>query len=136
MKNIQILIIDDEEEICKNNKRVLQKFNYQVEYIINPIQTMDKVNEYLPDIILLDLKMPQRDGLEVLKEIKRFSPNIKVIICSGYIDVKVQVNATEIGVEGFLSKPFSTKELLNCIEETFKENKINDLEREVVRIKN
>ncbi len=106
-----ILVIDDEEIICDSLKSVLKKGGYPV----STARTAKKGLEYIQQgsfpIVLLDLKLPDADGMEVLRQIREDQPDTVVIIITGYASVKSAVDAMKVGAYDYLSKPFTPDEI-------------------------
>ena len=98
----KILVIDDEAIVRISSKRALEPEGYEVE---------------LADAILLDLKMPDMGGIEVLKVIVERWPDTKVIIVTGYSTVETAVEALRLGAFNHIEKPFTPDSLLAAVEE-------------------
>lgn len=106
-----VLVVDDEPIVCHSVRRILSKRNIMVEEAFDvdaALQKM-KINKY--DLILLDLKMPKRSGLEVLNSIKSQYPNTPVIMITGYPSIETAIEATKNGAFNFIPKPFTPDEL-------------------------
>ena len=85
MKNsARILVIDDEKEVCDIFKKALNHEGYEVFTAVDGLSGLEIMKEKKPDIILLDLRMPKMDGIEVLQRIKKIDKNTVVIIITGY----------------------------------------------------
>jgi DNA-binding NtrC family response regulator len=110
-----ILIVDDDVNLC----RVLQEELREIGYNTNYVNSADEASEYVKnnkiDLMLLDLKMPVRDGFDVLKEYETKDINFKIIVLTAYADVKSAIEATRMGASDFLSKPYDFDELLITI---------------------
>jgi PAS domain S-box-containing protein len=109
-----ILLVDDEAEIREITKKTLETYNYRVltasdgiEAIAVYAQDQDRI-----DAVLLDLMMPQMDGLTAMRTLHKINPNIKMIAVSGVTTKERTAAATEIGSQAFLAKPYRTEELL------------------------
>lgn len=81
------------------------------------MDAMIKINKHKPDLIILDLVLPMKSGLDVLKEISRISPNSKCVVISAIDDPEIIRKALALGAISYLAKPFNKAELVNCIEE-------------------
>ncbi|MBI5183102.1 MAG: response regulator [Nitrospinae bacterium] len=92
-KNNNILIVDDEENIRLLYKEELEDEGYNVTVAANPSEAVEKMKESYPDLISLDVKMPGKDGIEFLRELKEKDPNIPVIICTAYSGYKQDFRA-------------------------------------------
>lgn len=101
----RILIVDDESSIVESLTLVLKYEKYEVDSAIDGFSALTKVTENDYDLILLDIKMPGMDGLEVLEKIKVIKPEPVVIMISGHGTVETAVEATKKGAYSFLEKP-------------------------------
>lgn len=112
-----VLVIDDEPIVCQSVRKILTKQKYVVDEVFDVDAAMNKmkINKY--DLILLDLKMPKRSGMEVLDSIKRTNPNLPVIMITGYGTIETAVEATRLGAFNFIPKPFTPEELTKVTEE-------------------
>ena len=103
---MNILVIEDEKIISNAITRVLTSSGHNVYTLNDGFNVLGKVQEFNPGMIFLDVKMPGRSGLDVLKEIKEFSQDIKVIMMSGYGSAENMDSAKKLGANDFLKKPF------------------------------
>ena len=113
--NKKILIIDDEKTLCSSIARILEHHGYQTTQLGSK-----KEMEQLPahshfDLALLDLKLPDGSGLDVMKQLKQKYKNIQVIIMTGYGTIDLAVEATKKGAFHFITKPFNLGEIVNLI---------------------
>ena len=106
----KILIIEDEANICNFLKTLLTTNNYQVFIAENATQGKMMFKSYCPDLLLLDLGLPDKDGLELLKEIREESPT-PIIVLSARVDERDKVTALDLGANDYVTKPFGTAEL-------------------------
>lgn len=110
----KILIIDDEQEICEMLYTFLVPHNYKVFLAFNGQMGLEYFEEIKPDIVLLDLEMPDIDGLEVLKIIRKVS-NIPVVIITGHPQDVSEIHLADLEIEGFIEKPISLQAVLNSL---------------------
>ncbi len=106
MSPIQILIIDDEADVCNFFRRLLTKKGYQVTTATNEPDALRAVAAATFSVAMVDLKLPDTDGLTLLKIIKEHQPTCEVIIMTGYSTVKTAVTAMQQGAYEYLEKPF------------------------------
>ncbi len=111
MMKFKILIIDDDHLVCISLKKLLVKLGYDVEICMEGSEAPDKVEEYEPDIILLDIYLTTHNGLELLKQFQKKFYHIPVIMITGYSDVKIAVTAIKSGAYDFLLKPIDVEQL-------------------------
>lgn len=76
---------------------------------------LERYKLYKPDIVTMDLTMPQVDGLECIQKIKSFDPNAKILVVSALSDKATAIRALKLGAKGFISKPFTEEDLLNAL---------------------
>ncbi len=107
-----VLIIDDEEEIRESLQTLLELEGYEVETAANGEQGLSKLDERPFDLVLLDLALPDRNGIELLPEIRALDPQISVIMITAYGTVEDAVRAMQSGAGNFLQKPWDNEKLL------------------------
>jgi len=110
----KILIIDDEQEICEMLYTFLVPHNYKVFLAFNGQMGLEYFEEIKPDIVLLDLKMPDIDGREVLKIIRKVS-DVPVVIITGNPQDVSEIHLADLEIEGFIEKPISLQAVLNSL---------------------
>jgi len=101
----RILIVDDEASIVESLSLILRHADYSVDYCYDGVSALKMFNEDNYDLILLDIKMPKMDGMEVLENIMRLNPEQLVIMISGHGNIETAVEATKKGAYYFLEKP-------------------------------
>ncbi|OGU56866.1 MAG: hypothetical protein A2V66_14745 [Ignavibacteria bacterium RBG_13_36_8] len=108
-----ILIVDDDLNLCKVLAEELKEVGYE-SFFVNSANELfaflSKGNRI--DLILLDLKMPEKDGFWVLKTLKEKNINVKIIVLTAYADVKSAIDSARLGADDFISKPYDLDELL------------------------
>jgi signal transduction histidine kinase len=107
----KILIIDDDESMLDSCSQIFAKEVYKTETAMDGETGLQKVKEMKPDLVLVDLKMPGKDGMEVLEELKIIDPNCLAIVITGYGTLESAVEAMKRGAYDFLPKPFTPDEL-------------------------
>lgn len=111
-----ILIVDDDVNLCT----VLEEELIEIGYNARSVHCADSAMKFLEggtpvDLILLDLKMPGKDGFYVLETLKRNKIQVKVIVLTAYADVKSAIDSAKLGANDFISKPYDLDELLITI---------------------
>jgi DNA-binding NtrC family response regulator len=109
---MKLLIVDDEENIRMVLESVFSEAGYQVETATNGLQALEKVNSFLPEIVLLDKNMPYMNGLNTLQRIKKHYPNLVVVMVTAYGDVASAVEAMKMGAYDYIEKPFDNNKML------------------------
>jgi DNA-binding NtrC family response regulator len=105
-KDPLILVIDDEEEICGFLKDLFTAEGYTVHTATEPEKGLELAQDLRPDVVLLDLKMPRMDGIEVLRRIKKIDEAIAVIIITGFGTMDSARAAIRLGAFDYITKPF------------------------------
>jgi two-component system nitrogen regulation response regulator NtrX len=121
----KILVVDDEQNIRKSLKMILEYEKYTFLEAADGEEALDIAEETVGlDLILLDVKLPGRDGLEVLAELKKKPYSPEVIMISGHGTVQTAVEATKLGAFDFLEKPLHRERVLLCIRNALNQNKL------------
>jgi len=115
MKDQKVLIVDDQYGIRVLLFEVFGKEGYQTFQAANGKQALDIVVNESPDLVILDMKIPGMDGLEILKEIKKIAPDTKVIMMTAYGELDMIKEATELGALTHFTKPFDIDELRTAV---------------------
>jgi DNA-binding response OmpR family regulator len=118
MKNI--LVIDDEVAVSNNIRRILSKEGYHVDQAASKAEAIEKINQHPYKLVLLDLRIPEVKGLELLKTIAETQPNASVIIITGYASIETAVEAARIGAIDYLPKPFTPEEIRVATDQVFR----------------
>jgi len=115
MKKFQVLVVDDEQRILNFLSSKLKATGYEVLTAGNGIEALEQVQAQEPDLVVLDILIPKKDGFETLKELRTFSP-VPVIILSAKGTNTDKVKGLSLGADDYLAKPFSPDELIARIE--------------------
>jgi len=111
----KILIVDDEEGIRESLKLILSD-NYELILTDSGEQALECLkHDKNIGVVLLDIKMPRMNGLEVLPKIKKTYPDKKVILVTGYKSVETASEAAKSGADGYIVKPFKAEEILRAV---------------------
>jgi DNA-binding NtrC family response regulator len=121
----KVLVIDDEAIVRTSSKRALTPEGYEVTVAESGKAGIAILEKEFFDAILLDLKMPDMDGIEVLKVIMERWPDTKVIIVTGYSTVDTAVQALRLGAFNHIEKPFTPDSLLAAVKEVFEKSEQN-----------
>ncbi|MCX8523272.1 response regulator transcription factor [Chryseobacterium formosus] len=109
---MKVLIIEDEKDLAKSISEYLSEENYLCEFASTFRQAMDKINTYQYDCIILDIMLPDGNGLDILEELKRQNKQDGVIIVSAKNGLDDRVNGLQMGADDYLTKPFHLSELM------------------------
>ena len=118
----QILIVDDDFQVLDALQTVIEMARYEVVTAVNGKEAIKSLQQKPADLVIIDIFMPEKDGIETIREIKRDFPNVKVIAISGgtsnYNDFQVYLTlAKRLGVNYTFAKPFELEQLLNKVKE-------------------
>jgi len=115
----KVLVVDDEKALRTGVKRLLEMENYEVREAENGTEGIKLGTETEFDLAVIDLKMPDVDGIEVLKQIKKKFPHTVCYIATAYASYETAVEATRLGAHGYIPKPFPPEELIQNLKEGY-----------------
>lgn len=122
-KNYRILVVDDEERMVRFIRLNLEQDGFRVIEAYSGTQAIDKLRTSLPDLILLDVMMPDIDGFEVLKTIRTISA-VPVIMLTAKTEEDDRVLGLELGADDYITKPFSPRELVSRVRAVLRRTEI------------
>ena len=112
---MQILVIDDDAIIIKSCIRILESEGIGVSTARNADEAPEVIRKGNFDLLLIDVKMPKRDGLSLVKEIRQDFPKLPIIVMSGYPTTETIADVVKSGATQFIAKPFKPDELIKLI---------------------
>jgi CheY-like chemotaxis protein len=114
-KNIDgtIMLVDDEEEILLLTQAILEEENFKVITYTSAVEALKNINKDAPDMIISDIKMPEMDGLEFMKEVNKIKPHLPFVLMSGFVTKESCLEAMACGISGVLEKPFEQEHLVS-----------------------
>jgi len=118
--NERILIVDDNLEIRKGLMLILEQNNYFVYSVETGEEALEDIKENNYDVIILDVRLPGKSGMELMPDIRHIRPDIPIIVITGMSTVNEAVKAIKLGAFGYLSKPFRAKDILITVEKALK----------------
>lgn len=121
----KVLVVDDEKALRIGVKRLLEMENYEVVEAENGTEGIRLGTETEFDLAVIDLKMPDIDGIEVLKQIKKKFPHTVCYIATAYASYETAVEATRLGAHGYIPKPFPPEELIQNLKEGYQKRLLN-----------
>ena len=116
MKPLKVLIIDDESVICDACRIVLEEKGYEVDHCLTGKAGLLAMAGGTYNIILLDMKLPDMDGTEILKTVKEKTFGPCMVVITGYATMSNAVKAMKLGAVDYLAKPFTDDELIEAVE--------------------
>lgn len=114
MHPLDILVVDDEQVICSGCSLILSGQGHSVETLMTCEEGIEALQHKQYDLILLDLKLPDRDGFELLKTVDSNTIG-RIVVMSGFSTVQNAINSMKLGAVDFLPKPFTEDELLKVV---------------------
>ncbi|MFA5033044.1 MAG: response regulator [bacterium] len=116
MKHSNILIVDDNRSFCLSLKKLLLRKGHTIDIALTGKEALTKLKDKFFNIIILDIRLPDADGLELIPHFKAIHPNMEAIIITAYPSFKNTMQAANKGVSGYFTKPLNIKEVLGKID--------------------
>jgi DNA-binding NtrC family response regulator len=120
MESLKILVIDDEQVICSGCRMILSELGHTVDTCNTCKEGLDAIRKRVYHLVLLDIKLPDSDGMEILKIVRVEKLGIHVIVMTGYATIRSVVSAMRLGAFDYLPKPFTDEELIASVEKAMK----------------
>ena len=120
MGNIKILVVDDDMIVLNSCKRVLEAEYFEVHYVSCANKALKLMESDGFDLLLIDVKMPEHDGMFLIQKVKEKWSEIPIVVMSGYPTSETIANGFKLGATSFIAKPFTPDELLKSVRETLK----------------
>ncbi len=123
-KNYRILVVDDEQRMARFIRLNLEQDGFRVTEAYNGTQALDKLRTSLPDLMLLDVMLPDFDGFEVLRTIRKMSP-VPVIMVTAKSEEDERIRGLELGADDYVTKPFSPRELVSRVRAVLRRSELS-----------
>jgi signal transduction histidine kinase len=107
----RVFVIDDDDIMLLSCRRILEKAGYQVETFSSGLEGIKRIQQVRPELLLVDLKMPELDGLQVIERVRAVDSDVVIAVITGYATISTAVDAMKAGAYDFLPKPFTPDEL-------------------------
>ena len=120
MDNISVLLVDDEEDFLDTLVKRLRRRNVDAYGARSGAEALQFVEEKLPDVVILDVKMPGMTGIETLRRLKILHPLLEVIMLTGHANMEVAIEGMELGAFDYMIKPIEIDELLYKVQDAFR----------------
>ena len=134
-RSAKILVIDDERPICYSCKVILEAESHRVDYVTSGVEGAERAIKGDYEVVLLDLKMPDLPGMEVLTRIKDQRPDVAVVIITGYATIRTSIEAIQKGAHDYVPKPFTPDELSVTVDKVLQSLALAR-ENEALRVEN
>ena len=121
MEKIKILLVDDEKEFVETLSERIRMRDHKSDVALNGEEALKHMDDDLPDVVVLDLKMPGIDGMEVLRRIRKAYPDVQVIMLTGHGSDKDEKEARKLGAFEYLQKPVEIETLMMKIKKAYKQ---------------
>jgi DNA-binding response OmpR family regulator len=112
---MKILVVDDDAIVIKSCRRILETEGFEVVTVPSADEALEKIKYYEFDLLLMDVKMPKRDGLSLMREVKKNWPDVPIIVMSGYPTPETVADVLKLGANLFIPKPFRPDELTKSV---------------------
>jgi DNA-binding NtrC family response regulator len=120
MKEFKVLMVDDEEDFVKTLAERMKMRDLDSDVAFDGEQALQFVKDEIPDVMVLDLKMPGIDGMEVLRRVRKTYPQIQVVILTGHGSEKDEAEARRLGAFAYLQKPVDIEKLMSTLKNAYK----------------
>lgn len=120
MEPLKILVIDDEQVICSGCRMILSELGHTIDTCNTCKEGLDAIRKLDYHLVLLDIKLPDSDGMEILKIVRVEKLGIHIIVMTGYATIRSVVSAMRLGAFDYLPKPFTDEELIASVEKAMK----------------
>ena len=112
----KILVVDDEKHIRDSCIKLLQRKRFDAEGAASGVEALEKIENNVYDLVLLDVRMPGMDGIEVLRRAKEIAPDLLVLVLTGHGTIDTANEAMVLGAAGFIRKPIAIEDLAESID--------------------
>ena len=112
----KIMVVDDEKQICQNVEKILSKNDYEIIRATSAKEALEKMAKDSFSLLISDIVMPEMNGLELLKLVKKEWPLTKAVMMTAYASTDTAVKAIRLGALDYISKPFTPDELRSTVE--------------------
>lgn len=120
MINMKILVVDDEEIVLESCRKVLEAEGFEVLLAESAHQALEIMQDETPALLLVDIKMPEKDGVYLIREVRREQADIPIVLMTGYTTKETVAQAAQIGAATLIAKPFTPDELTETIRRVLK----------------
>lgn len=133
VNDFRVLLVDDEAEFLETLEKRLRKRKVEVSLATSGEEALALLEDKAPDVVVLDVKMPGMDGIEVLKEIKKRWPLVEVVMLTGHANVEVAIQGMELGAFDYLMKPVDIDELVYKLQDAYRRKSLHEEAKKELR---
>lgn len=126
MDEFRVLLVDDETEFLETLIKRLRKRKVNICGVGSGEEALKVIEEAPPEVVVMDVRMPGMDGIQTLREIKKLTPLVEVILLTGHANLEVAIEGMELGAFDYLMKPIDIDELLYKLEDAHKRKSIQE----------
>jgi DNA-binding NtrC family response regulator len=120
MKEFKVLMVDDEEDFVRTLAERMKMRDLDSDVALNGEEALQIVEGQIPDVMVLDLKMPGIDGMEVLRRVRKSYPEVQVVVLTGHGSHKDEEEAHRLGAFAYLRKPVEIETLIRTLRDAYK----------------
>lgn len=124
MREHRILVVDDEKLVCWSLSQMLTEADFSVQTAMNGAEARRKFEEFVPEMILLDVRLPDANGVDLLSEFKDKDEDVIVVMITAYADADSAVNALKLGADDYIGKPFDIDNIRHVVERSFEKKQL------------
>lgn len=122
----KLLVVDDQMGVRRLLYEAFSVEGYEVEMAANGHEALEKVKLAMPDLILMDMKMPGMNGLQTLQEIKKINDAVVVIMMTAYGELEIVAEAVKLGIKEYVTKPFDINELRETVKKLVMKKEVDN----------
>ena len=126
IKKQHIFFLDDEPSVREAVRETLEELDVDVRCFASPAECLEQLCSQKCDLLITDLKMPKRNGIEIMRDVKRLAPWVLVLVITGYGDIPTAVKAIKAGAVDFIEKPLVKESFLLKVKSILKKNAVTD----------
>jgi len=119
----KILLVDDDMALNETIAQILEKEGYALDIACSGEDALDKIRNHVYNLVILDIQLPDINGIQVLSKINKLSPMIKKIVLTGFPDLETAINSVNEKADAYLVKPFNPENLVNIISNNLKQQR-------------
>lgn len=121
-----VFFVDDESKVCKIVGRTLEQVGLKVSCFTSAAECLKQLRFRTCDLLITDVKMPEMDGIELLKKVRQFAPWLPVLVITGYDDIPTAVTAIKTGAVDFIKKPLVKKSIISKVKSILQQSTFDD----------